>query len=1374
MANWSSYQQSISSGFRNVVQALQNYYNSHGVDFETFNSKDAAAILTDLDGFTSESQFFIEYAKSLIFYANRISLSFGSASSFNYYVLSQDALHVNTLTDSLTSAYPDFKDLQEAKPEDLAIVLYDASQGVELFFSNFSDMLISAKSIDIWDRFILSFPAVRDKHSERLIDDLRSSEEADINSFRLLLNLSSGELADKIVSFSEVSVFKDNFSSSIVTWAKVIYEKYGEGDTEAELWDLFWSGYHDEILKNSIEQLLTKNDYTTVYNLSNEDYNVFNSLADAEFYMNVAPYFANHFSEVAEVYSFEYRFVGRLLEEGEAALPLKEWQVIAKDQNDTEFGAFNLGNTRTNNDGYFDAYFTTFEKLEANYQLAFTFVDPDTEIEYDLNKNYNPLSPKTPAVFNITVTTVSDSASIYDVELNDEGLELPELLLTYLDTNDIVTLEDIRLIGGLSSKNDLPEGTESVAERLDSHANLELLKANKIEQVYIEENGKLIDAGYSSVLSISKENRYDFVRKTKEVFSNVGNTGQFSAGKVFEQANGLMTYISNKLNDGLSNGFKDYENDPDIKAALNNLKVDSCNCQDCKSGVSPLAYLADLINYTLNHIRDVTLSGDLIEGVTPGEFQEPGVITHKVESSDSLTLAQLQERFKHPFAELPANCESVSKSVCQARVTIEVLWTHIFNFEGNGNPNNVTTSEDLSTAQELKNIRLRTYEYLLKEIGTSYEEIRRIKLASAEERLKFANRIGIAPENINEFILNHSSTNDFISDVALEELFGYRDTTRNYKTVDAGQTLPNALVATPKSSLEVYKEAFLRNQFHLQDFPIKPFSSLGLPIIDPDIVTADDFRIPEASNASFALWQKRFNWLSNIKSELSSIKRKISTYPESNIVLVDVELSSLPALIELTDFTGATIPLTPTKYEVLPNGETVITVQEELPRILEDETSIVVDGANQVQGGSFRIDLSFDYDFLGVNGFSSVFSRMREPFDYDENSVTPWENFPEENQEEYIETLYANLKKNQSYSQTVTTIKNNLSLSEEEFIRLFDLYKINKKGNSNYSAVGLTNEEWDEVLNILIVSIKNKLKTSWVSEETNYSISPKLFWKSITEPVIKPSPFPILVDYYDTDNQNPPIVDPDTINRKELPDWKAGAPGNTLFNNRVEELDAAKQNIKLTRTNNTSDSDSGFGALLAFIYGGTLAGQVTATATNLSSGDPITKFEAEQKILNEYYLSIEQFTNLYAIQLKANDTDVEAKPTENEWTALYIVLLTPYKKIQLFSTWKSEEKAAYFDTTNPIIENTTWKLRKATLEKWRGKSELRLKWKQELQIASRQAIIDPYIITPAYMKNISATNRVLQLWDDRRDELEGFKDSIISKLSGSNAFLDLN
>lgn len=1415
LLDWSKYQQKISSAFRGSVQELQNHYTSIDVTFNAFNERAVEEIHSDFQSLESSSSFFIEYATTIIAFSKLITNASSTPLSITNYLLERDKPHYTILEESIAEQYTDFTVLQNEEPEILATFLYLKANEAEGFFMAFSEMLVAAQSATMWDRFILSYPILKDDDAERLVNGIQDeSADTNITSFKVAQSLSNESLAELMMA-SSTNLFRGNLVKEFVDRAKVVLEQQPEGDvSESEQWEAYFSQYSDTE-RTAIQFLLDIGEISTVSQLAATGYGTVLNLMDTEFFMTLAPFYLERIAQVAEEFSSHYSFNARLLKTGENT-PLPNFNVKVFDKNDTEFGDRLIATTSTNQKGYFAVSFTVLSEVISDYTLDYQFTSLEDNRTYSLQNNFNLEDEEGLTSLSINHGEEDNSALIHEISTYDPAATIPAELEPFLTTHNLITLQNVRDFGGMSNKDDLPVGTLTVAERIDAHANLELLHIGLDKSVYLLISKNLIDEGFDSIPEIIKTDRYDFIKKMKAHFSSSFKLGQYDAGKLYEQADGVMSYITTRLNQGLTDRFKDFENDPDLQDALNNLKSNKCNCEDCKAGTSPLAYLTDLINYTLKNTTEITLSDDLIPGISVNqlgngkkevsfdpnnaiefEVNEDDMITHLTDGTTKFTLNELEEKFKHPFAKLPANCDSVNKKVCQVRVCIEVLWTHLFDYIADGNPNNITDSNDLVSSAKLKEIRLATYEYLLSELGTSYDEIRKFRVSTPEEKTALSQRLGINESRLEELNIPYSADNDTISDIKLEELFGYRDTTKNYVTVDVGEDLPTALVKTPKSRISTFKEEFLREQFHKSDFSDLPYSSLGRAKIDPDIIFPSDFRVPDETNALFALWQKRFDWINGFCQNLKNAKKKVSTFPKSKKLLLSITKTEIQGISNLSaiDDSENVVDLTVVGYEMNPEGtEASILVEEALPYSLKEGSTATIGGVEFNLAGKEEIDVSTEN--AAESGKTSIFDRLKETYSYtydyldaDENEVEvvsdkePWT----ENASFGVidagkmDFLYGNLKNNEYYQETLVVIQDHFALNEDQFLRLYDLFNIDRNAKDDLNSPQLSEEEVSELIDLAVTSMKNRLTVTWINEEDRLvggtlAIDTENFWEAEKELTEGISPFPQSLAYFDEANDNLPLIDPDEINLKDLPDWKIGKAATQLFIDRKAELETSKVAIRNERLTYSESSDLGLSKTLDLVYGDNTLDTITTLAENLSSSDTTVSAVAIQEIEAQLKISLEEFTFIVALKAKCNEKDPTNQPTEEEWGQLYSMLLAPYKTNELISNWKGDESAYY-----AADKNTTWKLRKPKLRKWRGGSAARIAWTTELKLLKRQPIIDPYLIDPSFMKGLdaddvvfSAENRVFQIWDNRRDYLELKRQALITDLGTTQTFQHIN
>ena len=247
------------------------------------------------------------------------------------------------------------------------------------------------------------------------------------------------------------------------------------------------------------------------------------------------------------------------------------------------------------------------------------------------------------------------------------------------------------------------------------------------------------------------------------------------------------------------------DNDP-IALALRDTVPATCGCPDCLNAVGLLAYLCDLLDYAVQHVR---------------------------ENGNAVDLAWFTTRFHQPFADIPASCETVETPVRQVRIAVEVL------------------REWLPNATEPDWYLQEAYEAVLRGIGTSVAELRAARTAKGDERQELARRIGIVvPRNhpagstdaLDE--LFDPMTPPGRSEGRLEQLFGLRSTRRAPLDPDV---LPGAL-------LLAWRRERLRQEWTREDHPAnQPLTAP--PLIEPDQLGPSDFT--DTSSPAFRIFSRR-------------------------------------------------------------------------------------------------------------------------------------------------------------------------------------------------------------------------------------------------------------------------------------------------------------------------------------------------------------------------------------------------------------------------------------------------------------------------------------------------------------------------------------
>ncbi|MGK7905772.1 MAG: neuraminidase-like domain-containing protein [Synechococcus sp.] len=350
------------------------------------------------------------------------------------------------------------------------------------------------------------------------------------------------------------------------------------------------------------------------------------------------------------------------------------------------------------------------------------------------------------------------------VKLNDWEPAEGSNLAAHLNANNLATIADIRRAGSLPREDDWSEADTAMAEILESHANLSILPSP------VGLNQELINSGFHNIMEIADTPQAEFVDRVTSEVPDEGKpelTAQMT--QVHATAVRQKLYLDNLLTAYAAeraNGF-DTTFSHKMKEILEThdgtLPFDDCKCPDCKSAVSPLAYLADLLDYTLKKVKN---------------------------DSNPLTFKDLKEKFHQPFGELPVACEEMDKKVRQVRLCIEVLRRH--REAQKSKPDYIKNAEvEKALLAAEADYRLEAFQALLTQLGASYDELRLLRTQDGEALETFANRFGIDPrrdriEKLTKLARNPNRPIEGITEIKLEQLFGLQETAVNRDVLSDG------------------------------------------------------------------------------------------------------------------------------------------------------------------------------------------------------------------------------------------------------------------------------------------------------------------------------------------------------------------------------------------------------------------------------------------------------------------------------------------------------------------------------------------------------------------------------------------------------------
>ena len=588
------------------------------------------------------------------------------------------------------------------------------------------------------------------------------------------------------------------------------------------------------------------------------------------------------------------RFIGKLLNE-RSSEPLVGLSVQGFDL-DAGQEPKNLGQNVSNNEGVF----------------ALNYITPPPPAGADPNQTRRRLrlqvllNPQTQEKFETEIQAAGDR-DILDIpvpipappepeshQLSNLAptlpIELPPDLLPFLADKNINTLADIRKAGGISHLEGLPVAADHPAvQLLEAHTDLSRISPD------VQVNAVMIQNRYDSVTAIAKASRPDFVGTIRD------RIGDFKAAQLQVAARAQTHFLNNLMFKKLADHVNGVEIDPTIADRIR------CRCRDCEAAVSPLAYFADLLKYANENIKN---------------------------SNVPISAANLAAIFQQPF-DLPASCEAADAQIRQVRLCVEVLRRFL------GARPLADAAAETKLANAERDYRLAAYTTLLTKIGANYAELRLSRTGEPSLRQSLAERLGIDLSRLNALFLDPNAVPDTLTETALEQVFGLVDTNRDpftpattaelqiwrlehlrtlWKAQDfptdgyedgqnivALKKLPAGIAFAPPLDTKISYDTDLQQLVCQGEMTIDERSTLlaldpdlpyqqavkqlfqtsqRLTIIDPDLISPDDFRRPFLkanpgdSDRAFDLWKKRRNWVDDRLQIFSGLTKVVPGQPQ--------------------------------------------------------------------------------------------------------------------------------------------------------------------------------------------------------------------------------------------------------------------------------------------------------------------------------------------------------------------------------------------------------------------------------------------------------------------------------------------------------------
>lgn len=209
-----------------------------------------------------------------------------------------------------------------------------------------------------------------------------------------------------------------------------------------------------------------------------------------------------------------------------------------------------------------------------------------------------------------------------------------------------------------------------------------------------------------------------------------------------------------------------------ISEQLKTIFTNQCSCSECSSGVSPISYFYDLLNYSYKNFSVKSGSGYISLGSL----------------GDNTAPTFFRTRFKQEVENAPVNCEALNEKLCQVRMAVEALWRYREPGIGNNSSTNTNQTAILDSYMPAM------HQLLLASLGLSTKDLSLIRLMSQAEKTKKANSLGFkyvkdsnGKDNFDYLNLDLAGTGDFdLTENTLETLFGIKETAQTRDPFSTG------------------------------------------------------------------------------------------------------------------------------------------------------------------------------------------------------------------------------------------------------------------------------------------------------------------------------------------------------------------------------------------------------------------------------------------------------------------------------------------------------------------------------------------------------------------------------------------------------------
>lgn len=763
-----------------------------------------------------------------------------------------------------------------------------------------------------------------------------------------------------------------------------------------------------------------------------------------------------------------------------------------------------------------------------------------------------------------------------------------------------------------------------------------------------------------------------------------------------------------------------------------------CNCDDCNSAVSPLAYLSALLDYATQNVK-----------------RDPGGV--------DLNTTFLEDTFHQPFGELPARCETMDHKVSQIRVAVEVLRKYY----------NSLTSPDSFTAA-LNEYLAEAYEQLLKRQGTNSQELKKIQSASSDEKIKLAERLEIDPENASSLLadlwLDPNSGPSELTEANLEEFFGIQDTTRDIFSIGylSGS---NAFDSWRFSGIQWGLNTDLDGYIYLK------FDTSTAGSVSTHTVTAykDSARTIEVATGEVdidtSLAQKGMVYLSEVSESgltadiyfdasnagsLPETTGKVSLIPR----FLAMKLTQLYNLFGQSSFENPFIDQKPSgvfRDEIAPviepdvmnhldlrnpaTGNIAYDILMHRKKWVDDllDDLLVPSSGNLTVSHMFTTIGQSSINYTAFHGSSSINVNI-QPI----NSATD------------VELLKQGLDEASSSEHTATLIKTRLHLSIEEFGAFYELYD---KYKSKTDLDLETRSDVRLLADYFVLITKRAFYETWIDEEL------EVIGGGSTKAAIQLNssdftlaPYTLKEGTWPLDINGEPYINPLSNQLSDLLDTRFSDAGR-IYKKRTEELAAERTTLKSYYDNPVeypASSGTFYNPVLSVYY--SFYGAPPKNASDVAPGDYPTTNSPTEHILNfeEYFdgfktkldslatrdqaiSDLEEFLYLTEAEylslhnLKLTDDDANQVVIEGDLEDGLDILMNVKFTKDLKSDWVEKENGIYINNSRFEYE----KVLKQQLSPIRTSQQLRVEWEKAYAFRNTTPVVEPEVIGASHIRKTS-------------------------------------